>query len=404
MKDNHKTNISALSQIPIGIWFIGITTTLMTISSLMIFSLTPLFLKNILGASIQDIGILEGIVEAVSQITRIFSGVISDYFGKRRGLIVFGYALMTIVKPIFALAPGFGWIIFAKFTERLGNGLQAAPREALIGDLAPVHLRGTCFGLRNSLTKFGSVTGALLVWWLMYATDKDYKFILWIALIPAIIGMIILIIFVQDKEKTSTKIERHPIHFRDIGRLGLAFWSVMGVVTIFMLSHCSESFLSLRAENLGLEEHHVPMIMFVMNAIIVFTSYYAGALSDRMGRKIFLMIGFASHVCALLILSFAPSWEWVILGVVLWGVQMGTTQGALITIVVDTTPKDLHGTAFGIFFLIIGISSFFASYITGTIWNFYSPFYAFGICAMIGTISLTMLPFIHLPKIEEKES
>ena len=401
---------SSLSQVPKDIWVIGIATTLMTISAVMIFTLTPLFLKNVLGASMKDIGFLDGVVESIALISRMFSGVISDYFGKRKFLMLMGYGLTTAVKPIFALATGVGWIFFARFTERVGNGLQAAPREALVGDLAPVHLRGTCYGLRQSLTKFGSVAGALLTWYLMDSTENDYRFIFWIASFPAIIGMVILALFVNDKETPKARKKkaldandksRHPIHFSDIKRLGPAFWAVMGVVSIFTLSHCSESFLSLRAEHLGLEEKHVPSIMVVMNIVIVFIAYYSGELSDRVGRKIFLVIGFSAQLLSLLILAFATSWEWVIAGVILWGLQMGTTQGILMTIVVDTTPEDLHGTAFGVFYLISGVSLFFASLFTGHLWHAYDPLYAFGACAVIAAISVGLLWFLKLPKIQK---
>ncbi len=404
MNNNHNTKISVLSQIPLGIWFIGITTTLMTISSTIIFILTPVFLEDVLGSSVQAIGTLDGIAEAVSQIVRLFSGPISDYFGKRKTLIVLGYGLTTLAKPIFAVATAVSLFGLARFIERIGNGLQAAPREALIGDLAPSHLKGTCFGLRNSLTKIGSVSGCLIAWYLMYTMD-DYRFIFWIAIIPSIIGMFLLVSFVKDKEtpKTEnlTKPERHPIYIKDIIHLGNAFWGVMFVVAIFTLSHCSESFLSLRAKNLGLEVKHLPSIILVMNAVIVGIAYYAGSLSDRVGRKIFLFIGIATHVISLVILGFAPSWEWVMLGVVFWGIQMGTTEGVLFTIVVETTPKALRGTALGVFFLIRGISLFISSTMTGYLWDAYSPLHAFGICAIVGAISLIMLMFVHLPKIEE---
>lgn len=402
--DSQGKRVSNLSQVPFGVWSIGIATTLMTISSLMIFTLTPLFLKNGLGLPMKDIGTIEGIAEAISNVIRIFSGPISDYFGKRKALVVLGYGLMTIVKPLFAIAPAIGWIVFARFTERVGNGLQGAPREALIGDLAPPHLRGTCFGLRNSLTKVGSVGGAFLTWYLLYTTNSDYQMIFWIAIIPSAIGFFILVFFVKDKEQEKLskdeKPKRHPIHLSDITRLGKPFWAVMGVVTVFMLSHCNESFITLRAENLGLAEKHLPSVMLVMNAVVVLAAYYSGALSDRLGRKIFLVVGFSAQILALLVLSFAPSWEWVILGVTLWGIQMGTTQSILVTIVVDTTPKDLHGTAFGVFFLISGVSLFFSSHITGALWDGHSPLYAFASCAAIGSVALLLLSFLKLPKIE----
>jgi predicted MFS family arabinose efflux permease len=248
------------------------------------------------------------------------------------------------------------------------------------------------------------VGGAFLTWYLLYTTDSDYHLIFWIAIIPSAIGLFILMFFVKDKESNDDpkphKPKRHRIHWSDIARLGRSFWMVMGVVMIFTLSHCSESFISLRAENLGLAEKHLPAVMFVMNAVVVLTAYYSGALSDRVGRKIFLVVGFSAQILALLVLGFANQWEWVILGVALWGIQMGTTQSILVTIVVDTTPKDLHGTAFGVFFLISGTSLFFASHITGHLWHHYSPLYAFGSCAMIGGVALGLLTFLKLPKIE----
>ena len=371
MIDNIK---SSWRDIPRGIWALGFVSMFMDISSEMIHALFPLYLVTVLGASMVTVGFIEGIAEATALITKVFSGAISDWLGRRKLLVVIGYGLAAFTKPVFPLASSIEWFVGARFVDRIGKGIRGAPRDALIADIAPEHIRGASFGLRQSLDTVGAFVGPSLAIGLMLLTMNNFTLVFWIAVIPAFVALALVVYGVEEPKKTATTKDAKPrMHLSDVKRLSHSFWVVVGIAVIFTLGRFSEAFLILKAQNVGMPIAIVPVIMVVMNIVYAVVSYPAGVLSDRIGRNGILFVGIGMLVVADLILAFGTTVPVVLLGVVFWGAHMGLTQGLLATLVADTAPQDLRGTAFGMFNLASGVAMLAASVIAGGLWDVYGP-------------------------------
>ena len=360
-------------EIPASIWALGLVSLLMDLSSEMIHALLPLYLVGVLGASTLTVGVIEGIAEATASITKIFSGVLSDYLGKRKLLAGLGYGLAALTKPIFPLAPNVGWLTAARFVDRLGKGIRGAPRDALIADLSPWELRGASFGLRQSLDTVGAFLGPLLAMLFMLLTDNRFTLVFWIAVAPAFLSVVVIIFGVSEPDRPGVEPARNPLRREELVRLGSAFWMVVGVAALFTLARFSEAFLLLRAQSVGLDVALVPAVMVVMNIVYAAAAWPAGALSDAIGRLGVMTAGFALLVAADLALAFAQNIIWVGIGVALWGLHMGLTQGLLAALVADTAPAALRGTAFGMFNLVTGLAMLVASIVAGALWDFAGP-------------------------------
>ncbi len=357
-------------QMPKGIWVLGFVSMLMDISSELVHSLLPIFMATTLGASMVTIGIVEGVAEGAAAITKVFSGAISDYLGKRKLLAVAGYALGAMTKPIFPLATTIGWVFGARFVDRLGKGLRGAPRDALVADIAPLQLRGAAFGLRQSLDSVGAFVGPLFAVIFMFWLENDIKAVLWIAVIPAFLSVFLLIIAVHET-KSPGKAGRpgNRLMPTAVKRLPRRYWLVVALGAGFTLARFSEAFLILRAQDIGLTVGYIPTIMIVMNLIYSGCAYPAGAAADRFSARTLLLCGLAVLVAADIVLAIAASPGIVFLGSALWGLHMALTQGLLAKLVADTAPADLRGTSFGIFNLIIGVTLFLASALAGALWS-----------------------------------
>ncbi|MEX0859871.1 MAG: MFS transporter, partial [Cucumibacter sp.] len=335
---------------PAGIWALGFVSLLMDVSSEMIHALLPIYLVTVLGASSTAVGVIEGIAEATAAITKIFSGALSDWLGKRKLLTVIGYGLAAVTKPIFPLATTLEWLIGARFIDRVGKGIRGAPRDALVADITPAHLRGAAYGLRQALDTVGAVLGPGLAILVMYLTFNNFQTVFWVAVLPAFAAVAVLVLFVREpKAPEGRRKVKAPLSFAELGRLGGAFWLVTGVGTMFTLARFSEAFLLLKAQSAGLAIALVPATLVAMNVAYTLAAYPAGALSDRTHRISVLAVGFALLFAADLILAFGHGLGFVAAGVVLWGLHMGFTQGLLASLVADTAPVELRGTAFGVF-------------------------------------------------------
>jgi MFS family permease len=385
-----KIDLATLKAIPRSIWAVGFVSLFMDVSSEMIHALLPIYMVTVLGTSTFVVGIIEGIAEATAAITKVFSGAISDWLGKRKLLAVIGYGLAAFTKPVFPLANSIGWLVGARFIDRIGKGIRGAPRDALISDIAPEHLRGASFGLRQSLDTIGAFMGPLFAIGLMYLTANNFKAVFWVAVIPAFIALALMVFMVKEPPRTATaKAVVFPLRRSEIGRLTPAFWRVVAVASVFTLARFSEAFLILKAQAVGLPIALVPAIMVVMNVVYAGSAYPVGAVSDGpKGRSRILFIGLALLIGADLVLGLSNSVYLVGLGVVLWGLHMGFTQGVLSAMVADTAPADLRGTAFGMFNLITGIALLLASALAGLLWQAYGPDVTFFVGAGFAAVSL----------------
>ena len=369
---------SRLRLIPAGVWALGLVSLFMDSSSELIHSLLPVFLVSGLGASALSLGLIEGIAEATAAVTKVFSGFLSDRLGKRKALTVAGYGLAALGKPLFPLAPAVAWVLAARFIDRIGKGIRGAPRDALLGDIAPAHLRGACFGLRQSLDTVGAFAGPLLAVVFMALLDDDIRAVFWIAVIPAVIAVAILVLGVRESSAARPEgAARTPIRWIDVRRIGPQFWRLVPVAGVLGLARFSEAFLVLRAAEAGLSVTLVPLVLVVMNAVYALSAYPAGRLSDRLGRRGLLAWGMALLIAADAVLAAGQGIATVLVGVALWGLHMGLTQGLMSTMVVDTARPELRGTAFGVFHLASGLAAFLASLIAGWLWQAYGPPTAF---------------------------
>ena len=358
-----------MSKIPRGVWVLGFVSLLMDISSEMIHSLLPLFMVTVLGASALTVGIIEGIAESTALLVKVFSGVLSDYLGRRKGLAVFGYALGALTKPMFALATGVGMVLTARFMDRVGKGIRGAPRDALVADITPVEMRGAAFGLRQSLDTVGAFVGPLLAVGLLLLWANDFRAVFWVAVIPGLLAVALLVFGVHEPKKPEAHKPVNPISRTNLKRLGSAYWWVVGIGAIFTLARFSEAFLVLRAAQGGVPVALVPLVMVAMNIIYAASAYPFGKLSDGMSHTKLLALGLAVLIAADLVLATDDHWTTVLLGVGLWGVHMGITQGLLARMVADTTPADLRGTAYGFFNLVSGVAMLVASVLAGLLWD-----------------------------------
>ena len=382
---------AARPAIPRGIWVLGFVSMLMDISSEMVHSLLPMFLVGSLGVSVLVVGLIEGLAEATALIVKVFSGSLSDYLGKRKSLAVLGYALGALSKPLFAISSGAGMVITARLIDRVGKGIRGAPRDALVADIAPPEVRGAAFGLRQSLDTVGAFTGPLLAVGLMLLWANDFRAVFWVAVIPGLLSVLLLMVGVTEPERHADAPRTNPINRANMRRLSAAYWWVVGIGAVFTLARFSEAFLVLRAQQLGVAMAWVPLVMVAMNLVYAASAYPFGWLSDRVSHSRLLVAGLLVLILADAVLAVSTDWVSLLIGVALWGVNMGMTQGLLATMVADTAPADLRGTAFGLFNLVSGVAMLVASVVAGWLWETQGASFTFVGGAVFAVLALLFL-------------
>lgn len=362
---------------PLGIWVLGFVSLLMDISTEMIHSLLPIFMVGTLGASALTVGMVEGLADSTALIVKVFSGVLSDRLGRRKALTLLGYALSALTKPLFAVASGTGLVLTARVLDRLGKGVRDAPRDALVADLAPEEIRGAAFGLRQSLDTVGALLGPLLAVGLMLLWANDFRAVFQVAIIPGLLAALLVLVGVKESRGRSATPPSNPVSRSNLARMGGAYWQVVGIGGLFSLARFSEAFLVLRAQQGGMPIAWVPFVMVAMSFFYAMSAYPFGQLSDRVSHRRLLAAGLVMLLLADLVLAASTHWPVLLLGVALWGVHMGMTQGLLATMVANTAPADLRGTAYGFFNLMSGVALLLASTVAGLLWDRLGPSYTF---------------------------
>ena len=366
-----------MKNIPRGVWMLGFVSLFMDLSSELIHSILPLFMVTSLGSSALTLGFVEGIAESTALIVKVFSGPLSDYWGKRKGLALFGYGLGALSKPIFALAPSAGYVLAARYADRIGKGIRGAPRDALVADMVDGENRGAAFGLRQALDTVGAFAGPLLAATLLWAWSNDFRSIFWIAVIPGAISVLLLLLGVQEPMSGHQKARVNPISWKNLKRLNSQYWWVVAIGGIFTLGRFSEAFLVLRAQQGGLAIALCPLVMVAMNFVYSLSAYPFGKLSDRMDHRKMLAMGFLLLFLADVVFASSGHWSMVFVGVALWGLHMGISQGLLASMVAQCVPADLRGTGYGFFNLVSGCSMLAASTIAGLLWQGHGPSFTF---------------------------
>ena len=367
---------SSLVRLPGGIWALGFVSLFMDISSEMIHGLLPVFLTSVLCASTEMIGLIEGVGEATASISKLFSGWVSDKLGKRKALALIGYSLGALSKPLFALAPTSSLVLAARFSDRVGKGIRGAPRDAMVGDMVPAGLRGAAYGLRQSLDTVGAFAGPLIAIALMATLHDNFRLIFWLALIPGLISVLVLLVAVREPPHEAPALQA-PLKLSDLKTLRAGYWIVVAIGAVLTLARFSEAFLILRAQSAGLSLALAPIVLVIMNIVYAISAYPLGALSDQIERKLMLALGFATLIVSDIVLAIAPNLPAVLAGVALWGLHMGMTQGLLAALVADEAPAHLRATSFGVFNFVSGIALLLASIVAGTLWEMAGPYATF---------------------------
>jgi MFS family permease len=367
----------ARNKIPKPVWILGFTSLLNDTSSEMIHAVLPLFLVSELGANVALVGLIEGIAEATASILKVFSGAISDYWQRRKGLAVFGYGLSTAVKPLFIVANSPLWVLLARLGDRIGKGIRVAPRDALVADSTDASNRGAAYGLRQSLDTVGAFLGPLVAFGLMSAA-YNFRFVFAVALIPGVLAVACLALGVREPEQPYHSLKRpNPLNWKALQSLGGSFWALAIAALLFNLGNSSEAFLLLKAKQVFISDARIPLVLAVMNLSYALSAYPVGVLSDRVNRKTLLLMGWGLNAALYLGLAIAQDpWQvWLLVGG--YGLYLGMTQGVLLAMVADRVPEHLRGTAFGFFNLLAGIALLPASLLAGWLWQTVSPGAAF---------------------------
>jgi len=381
----------SVSGIPASVWILGGVSMLMDVSSELIHSLLPMFMVSVLGAGALAVGLLEGTAEATALIVKLFSGTLSDYLGRRKPLAVAGYALGALCKPLFAVASSFSMVFVARFADRIGKGIRSAPRDALIADLTPLAVRGAAYGLRQSLDTIGAVIGPLLAMALMLLWSNDFRAVFWVALLPGALAVLLLLFGVREPPRTTSESPVRPLRWHELRRLPVAYWWVVASGAMFTLARFSEAFLILRAGQSGLPLAWIPLVLVAMNLVYALSAYPFGRLSDRVPHSRLLLLGMAVLLGADLLLAGADGPAAVLLGVGVWGLHMGITQGLLATMVAASAPADLRGTAFGFFSLLCGLAMLLASVLAGLLWEQLGAEYTFYASALFAALAMSLV-------------
>ncbi|MGM9515543.1 MFS transporter [Roseateles sp. DB2] len=389
------TRFATLRRIPGAVWVLGFVSLLMDISSEMIHSLLPLFMMGSLGMSATAVGLIEGAAEATALIVKIFSGMLSDHWGRRKPLALLGYGLGALSKPLFALAPGAGLLVTARLSDRIGKGLRGAPRDALVADIAPPELRGAAFGLRQSLDTVGAFLGPLLAAALMLLWAGDFRAVFWVACVPAVACVLLLAVGVREPALPPAAHRPNPLSRAQLAQLGPAFWWVAGLGALFTLARFSEAFLVLRAQQQGIPLALVPLVMVAMNLVYAACAYPFGKLADRLPATRLLAWSLLVLLASQALLGVAQGWAWVLAGVALWGVHMGMSQGLLAALVAEVAPATLRGTAYGFFNLFCGLAMLVSGGMAGWLWDGQGPGSTFamgGLCSLLALAALRLRP------------
>ena len=390
--------------LPKSIWAIGLMTLLMNVSTVIIFSLSPLYLTQVLGVSALGIGFLEGIVEFISWTTRIFSGIISDAMRKRKPMLILAVGLTCIARPIFAAASSITGIFVSRGIDRIANGLQAPPRDALIGDSAPKGRLGAAYGMRQSLGMIGSTVGAVATLLWLQSTGNDFKQLFWFAAVSPFIALIFIIFMVKDNANIAQKgrekslKSKHHLTLYHIKTLPMDYWRLLFVAFIFCMATYSGAFMILRGEEIAKVATVGPAIMIAQNTLAMLVAYPLGRLFDRFDHRYLLAIGFSIVLFANTIFAFTSSFVMVLVGAAFWGMQMGINQSFLTATISSTSSKANRGTAFGIYYIAAGSAIFLSNAIVGNLAKLYGLQNAFFYSSAMAILAILCLPMLKKKK------
>jgi MFS family permease len=388
-----------------NIIFIGLISFLTDVSSELIFTLMPLFLANVVGAATVVIGLIEGVAESTASLIKIISGWLSDKLGNRKHLAFVGYALSTLSKPFMLFAVTWGPIMAIRFADRVGKGVRAAPRDALVGDSVDDDNRGKAYGFHKAMDTAGAALGLMLAAGIVFLTQRNvvdlrfdtYRWMIVIGIIPAFLSLVFFIFIKEPPRKPDGACDATPTS-AEKSSLDKRFKVFVVLLFLFTLGNSSDAFIVLRAQNLGNSVLLISIMLIMFNLVYALSSLPAGILSDRLGRKKVIIVGWIIY--ALVYLGFADAGrDWMIWALfAFYGFYYGLTQGVYRALVCDLVPEEHRGTAFGVYNGVVGMTLLPASLIAGWLWQSVgpaAPFY-FG-AALAGLSAIGLLLFVEEP-------
>ncbi len=385
-----------------SLWAISWVSFFGGMASLMVVSLLSVFMREELHLSYKELGAIEGVAIFTAFMAKVFSGILSDYIKARKSLILLGTFGSILIKPMFALAGGAFWIFAARTLDRFSKGIRAAPTDALIADLSPEKGEGSSYGIRYTLYAFGFVCGGVLASVIMHVSSNNYRLVFWLSLIPATLAFVILYFYVTEPTKSIDKKTSRSKEWKwqDIRYLPVKFWHLMAITFILMNARFSESFLSLRAMDLGFSVAAIPLSMVFYNLIEAFVAMPTGKLADRFNRKKILLAGILVLILTNLVMIFAPFKEIIWLGMILAGLHLGMTQGLMGTLIAESTLPHLRGTAFAFYYFVAGVALLSGNHIAG----YLSDLTHGAVGAFWGGLFFTVLAAIYLAFVLRKEN
>ena len=365
-------------RLPPTVWALGWVSFFTDVSTEIIYPLLPVFLTTTLGASMAFVGLVEGIAESTASLLKIASGWWSDKVRKRKPLMLLGYGLSALTRPLLALAATGGHVLGARFMDRIGKGIRTSPRDALLASSVPPEQRGAAFGVQRAMDNAGAVFGPLIAWIMLQWFTSDYRMLFWVAVLPMAGAMACLIFGARDQDLPATAAkEQAPFSITP------AFRNYLGAVLLFTLGNSSDAFLLLRAQAVGVPVSSLPLLWLALSLVKSVSSYPAGLLSDRIGRRGLIIGGWCVYALVYLGFGFAHQ-LWHIWALFLaYGLFYGMTESTERALVADFYPDAQRGRAFGSFNFIIGIGALPASLLTGWLWTAYGPGVAFSMGAML---------------------
>jgi len=385
-------------RLPRHIVVLGIISFLTAMSSSMVYGLLPVFLVKVLHSTTATVGLIEGLAEATTSLTKILSGVASDWLGRRKPLVLLGYALSAVNKVLFPLAEAASTVLVARVIDRIGKGTRDAPRDAFLTDVTPAPIRGSGFGLRLTFYTTGFVIGPLTAMALMNLSGDDFRLVFWVAVIPAALAIVVLLAALKEPpRRAAIDPPRLRIRLSELARFPSSFWWALAVASLLSLARVSQAFLVLKTFDIGVDAAYVAIILVLVHLVYAATAYPFGILSDHIDRRMQLGIGALVLICASVTLAAADALAMTVIGAALWGLQLAVTQGLLSASVADAAPEHLRGTAFGIYELAVGVATFVASAAAGILWMVGGPALTFGVSAAVAAVAVVVLLLRPMP-------
>jgi MFS family permease len=391
-------DLATEARLPSRIVVLGLVSLLTAISSAMILGLLPVFLVTVLGVSMVLLGVIEGLAGAGLSVAKVIAGPISDWLGRRKPLLLLGYGTSALVKLVFPLADNAISVLVARALDRVGKGLRDAPRDAFVADITHRSIRGSSFGLRAALYTLGFVIGPLAATWLMLSSGDNFRLVFWVAVVPAVAGIALLAWGVKETAEDHSARPLRRFDRAQLAKLTAPFWWIVAIAGMFSLARFSQAFPVLKAHELGVQAALLPGIIAIMHVVYSIVAYPSGVLADRISARIQLAVTGVVLVLTDVILALAETLWMVALGAALWGLQMGLSYGLLKAAVADVAPKELSGTAFGIYDCAVGITTFVASAAAGIIWSRGGSTITFAMGAILAAGALVLVHIWPTPR------